>query len=268
MQELVKIIESDTTYNKSSTRYLSKTHPELWNSIVQQTSFLPDSAKPKQRVWHILNEVSKIPVCPESGLQCKWWENRYLTFATRSAKASYQNRAGVYQNQTEAAKQKRSQTTKDGITSGKIQYHNRKIDYVKGSITRKRTTLQQYGVENTSQLLDVRKKISDSLVANGHATPRHMRADRALYLEAVIRYTELSLKNNFDQINPTRENRSIVTLDHVYSVQQGFINNIPAYIIGHWTNLRMLPRSKNSAKGMRCDKTQDQLFEDFFKDKA
>lgn len=41
-------------------------------------------------------------------------------------------------------------------------------------------------------------------------------------------------------------------------------NKPDTYIIGHWTNLRMIEKTENYSKGMRCDKTQDQLFNDFF----
>ena len=54
-------------------------------------------------------------------------------------------------------------------------------------------------------------------------------------------------------------------MDHIYSKHYGFKNNIPAHIIGHWTNLQMLSKRENNIKGKTCGKTQEQLFEDFFK---
>jgi hypothetical protein len=68
----------------------------------------------------------------------------------------------------------------------------------------------------------------------------------------------------FDKINPQRLDRSSNALDHIYSIQQGFKDSIPPYIIGHWTNLRIISLVENSIKGMRCDKTPAELFEDFF----
>ena len=50
---LQDIIDNDTSYNKSATKMLKKTHPELWADIVNATAFLPATAKPKQRIWHI-----------------------------------------------------------------------------------------------------------------------------------------------------------------------------------------------------------------------
>ena len=105
--------------------------------------------------------------------------------------------------------------------------------------------------------------MSDSQIKNG-ATPKHLRSLRQLYYDRVTYFTRLSWKEEFDKINPTKLNRSEVDLDHIYSIQQGFRDSIPPYIIGHWTNLRMLEKTENYSKGMRCDKTQEQLFNDFF----
>jgi hypothetical protein len=52
-------------------------------------------------------------------------------------------------------------------------------------------------------------------------------------------------------------------LDHIFSISEGFRNNIPAHIIGHVTNLRILPSSENCSKQGKCHKTVDQLYEDF-----
>jgi hypothetical protein len=91
-----------------------------------------------------------------------------------------------------------------------------------------------------------------------------LRSFRQLYYDKVVYFTKVSWREHFDKINPSRVNRSEMDLDHVYSIQQGFRDNIPPYIIGHWTNLRMLEKKKNYSKGMRCDKTVEQLFDDFF----
>lgn len=69
---LLEIINNDISYNKSATRYLYKSHPDIWQQILDKTTFLPTDAMPKQRIWHILNDVWEIPVCPITGQQVKW----------------------------------------------------------------------------------------------------------------------------------------------------------------------------------------------------
>ena len=109
----------------------------------------------------------------------------------------------------------------------------------------------------------MKEKIYQKAVSRG-CTRREERSDRRIYYDAVWKFTEESWRNHFDDINPTRLNRSHNSLDHIYSIQQGFRDCIPPYIIGHYTNLRVISLSENGIKGMRCDKTREELFEDCF----
>jgi hypothetical protein len=79
-QLLINLIENDSSCNKNVTKYLYKTHPELWSEILIKTNFLPSDAKPKQRVWHFMHQIWERPVCIETGKFTQWHENRYLTF--------------------------------------------------------------------------------------------------------------------------------------------------------------------------------------------
>lgn len=261
---LLEIINNDNSYNKSATRYLCKSHPNLWQEILKKTNFLPLNAKPKQRIWHIINDVWKIPKCPITDKEVKWWENRYLETANRSARATLLNKTGKTKNQSDEAKQKRKASNQKIIDAGL-----RKSPYLTEETKKSReekkkeTFLKNYGVDNPSKHPVIRKKLSDANIANG-ATPKNLRSLRQLYYDRVVYFTKASWRDYFDKINPMRLNRSEIDLDHIYSIQQGFRDNIPPYIIGHWTNLRMLEKTENYSKGMRCDKTQEQLFNDFF----
>lgn len=262
---LQDIINNDTSYNKSATRYLYKTHPDLWQLVVEKTSFLPDTAKAKQRVWHIINEVYEIPLCPVENIPVKWWENRYLTTSSRTAKQKYKWSNGDYANaHTEESNKLRSiGNVGKTVASGKRKAQNITQETIdRRVITSKQTCLERYGVENGSQAKVSRDKISDARIRNG-ATPKHLRSLRRLYYDAVWKITEESWKNHFDEINPLRLNRTYNALDHIYSIQQGFRESIPPYIIGHYTNLQVIGLSENSIKGMRCDKTKEELFADF-----
>lgn len=268
MKDTLKdLIENDTSYNKSATRYLYKTHPELWAEIKSKTDFLPEDAKPKQRVWHVLNDVYYRPTCPETGEYVKWWENRYLEYATMSAATSHRNKTGKNKNQTPAAQKKRKQSILEGYRSGrrkplKLTPEQSKARYEKI----KQATLEKYGVHSTLLLPEIRQKQYETRVRKGITTPKEKRPARQLYYDAVVRLTKISWLEHFDKINPERLDRSKWDLDHIFSIQAGFQQSIPPYIIAHWTNLRMLEPSKNYSKGMRCDKTREQLFEDVFQE--
>lgn len=262
---LIDIIKSDTSYNKNATRMLKKTHPKLWNEILQVTNFLPLDSKPKQRIWHILNDKYERPQCPITGEYTKWWENRYLETANRSAKATLMNTNGKFKNQTTEVKNKRKQTLKDGFKSGRLQHTPLNKEEIKNRTEKiKVSNIKKYGVHSTLMLKEVREKQYQTKVKKGLVTPKDLRSDRDLYYAAVKKFTEQSWTTHFDKINPQKLNRSVYTLDHIYSVQMGFRNNIPPYIIGHWTNLQMLLGSRNSSKGINCWKDLDKLFEDFF----
>lgn len=261
---LLDILANDASYNKSATRYLYKTHPDLWIQILEQTSFLPDTALAKQRVWHVLNDVWQIPTCPITAQQVKWWENRYLKTFDYSAKMQWQHQRGDFKNQytDETYCKKVKQGNLDAVKRGR-KYRSKETYTEQQKQKNRQTCLVRYGVSNGSQSPQARQKVANSRIRNG-ATPRHLRSLRRLYYDAVWRFTELSWKEQFDRINPERIDRSKNALDHIYSIQQGFRDSVPPYIIGHWTNLRILTLSENSIKGMRCDKTKNQLFKEFF----
>jgi len=53
-------------------------------------------------------------------------------------------------------------------------------------------------------------------------------------------------------------------LDHMYSKKQGFLDNIPPYIIGNIINLEMLPWRKNNSKNTKCSITKEELFNKYY----
>lgn len=257
---VLALINNDKSCNKSATRYLYKTHPDLWYSILKITSFLPDTAKPKQRVWHIINQVYERPKCPITGEYLSWYENRYFIASSASARTTLLNRSGKLNNHTPAANEKRRISNIKVIQNGR---KPRSQASEREKQNRKSTVLKKYGVSNPSKHSSIRKKISDSAVKNG-ATPVPLRKLRDIYYARVKQVTKENWIQNFDIINPHHLNRGDWHLDHVFSQQEGFRNNIPPYIIGHWTNLRLITPTENILKGMKCSKSKDQLFEDFF----
>lgn len=260
---LLEIINNDSSYNKSATRYLYKTHPELWKQILNVTDFLPEEALAKQRVWHIINDCYERPKCPITGKLVKWNENRYLKTIDKSSKQKRLFAMGVYDNShSDEQNEKRRQGNLRAVKNGR-KYRDKSTYTDTAKENAKKTFLRNYGVDNPSKHVDVRNKISKYRIDNG-ATPKHLRSLRSLYVEAVRYYTKKNWLEHFNIINPKRLNRSKNSLDHIYSVQMGFVNNIPPYIIGHYTNLRILPLSENSSKGLKCHKTLDELYADYF----
>jgi hypothetical protein len=81
---------------------------------------------------------------------------------------------------------------------------------------------------------------------------------------AVENFTKDSWYYSYSRINPDGLERGLeYHLDHIYSRKEGFDNNVPPEIIGHWTNLQMLLANENNGKCARCDKTIEKLYEDY-----
>lgn len=265
-QKLIDIIESDTSYNKNATRRLKSTYPELWKQILDATDFLPTDAKPKQRVWHILNDIYERPTCPVTGEYVKWWENRYLETANRSARSKLAVDRGKCNNLwSQKTHIKRVNSIREGFETGRLK--PKKWTPEESAVRYEKiraATEEKYGVHSTLLLQEVREKQYQTKVEKGIITPREKRSARQLYYDEVARLTKISWNEHFDKINPKRLNRSKWDLDHIFSIQEGFRQNIPPQVIAHWTNLRMLEPKENYSKGMRCDKTKEQLFEDYY----
>lgn len=268
---LVNIINSDTTPNKSATKYLYKNYPDLWVQIVEITSFLPRDAKPKQRVWHVVNEQYSIPVCSITGQPLRWKEKDYLKFSTIEAKNKGVGKiisdatTGNHWRQKDPEKSKKAnEKFSVGFQNGEHKpWEDRNRDYESSLAAARKTWLKKYGVDNPSKCPAIQQKLSSA------ALNRYSDIDRPAlqkYHLEVINITKKSWKNHFIKINPNSLQRSNeLHLDHIYSINEGFKNNIPPEIIGHWTNLRLIPKIENSSKGSKCHKTKEQLYEDYYK---
>ena len=85
------------------------------------------------------------------------------------------------------------------------------------------------------------------------------------YKKEVNKHTQLSVFLNDDKIPNIEKRGSCYDLDHIYSIKSGFLNNVDPCIIGHYTNLRVIERTMNRSKRCNCDKTLEELYEDFYR---
>lgn len=66
------------------------------------------------------------------------------------------------------------------------------------------------------------------------------------------------LFNNLDNIGKCGE-KGKFQVDHIYSIKNGFINNITPHLIGHPCNLRVISWEENLKKSNNCEITLDEL---------
>jgi len=132
---------------------------------------------------------------------------------------------------------------------------------------KKDTNIKKYGTENVSQNKTIKNKKFNTRVSNGYSIPKEQWDSRDLYYSEIESYTNKSWAENFYKIeNKDNLRRSNTAhLDHIYSKHEGFINDIPPEIIGHWSNLRLITREQNCRKHSKSDKSLKQLLEDYKK---
>jgi hypothetical protein len=93
----------------------------------------------------------------------------------------------------------------------------------------------------------------------GEWLPLDRKSEFELYCRAVDKFT-IAAVNSFYILNIEKRKKLEYTLDHIYSKKQGFIDNIPPFIIGNQINLEVIPHSENSSKRDKCSMTKEQLF--------
>jgi len=81
-----------------------------------------------------------------------------------------------------------------------------------------------------------------------------------LYRSEVWKISNQQYQEHYYKINPTNIRRGLKNhLDHKYSIQQGWKNNISPSIIGGWKNLQIIPADDNRKKSSKCSVTLESI---------
>ena len=136
------------------------------------------------------------------------------------------------------------------------------------------TCLEKYGVDNPSKVPEFLNKSlnkrKETQINNGSILPDNMISDFKIYQRKVSKFTNISKKRY------TKEELKNIgkcgidgaeQVDHKYSIKQGFLNNIPSYIIGHYENLEIINWEQNDKKKDKCSITLIELFLKIYKNK-
>lgn len=104
--------------------------------------------------------------------------------------------------------------------------------------------------------------INRSLVTAGITRPKGQ-ANLSNYQAHVRRLTIINYNKYKNLINPNNlpRGKKSYHIDHIYSVYDGFTNNISAEVISHPANLQMLSSSKNIIKRTKSHHTVAELME-------
>lgn len=109
---------------------------------------------------------------------------------------------------------------------------------------------------NGESILD---KTHKNMVEKGRWAPKESKSDFKYYRNKVQNETIRNIKKHSPEMLELRSND--LHIDHMYSISEGFKNNIPPYIVGNINNLRLLEARENIKKGSKCDISIDLLYE-------
>lgn len=107
------------------------------------TSFLPEDAKPKERIWCLKNGVTTVTVCKECGGRVQLLHGKYNTFCGSRCASK---------NKDSLEKRGRTNLSKYGSVGA--------IGNTEIAEKRNKTYLKKYGVEYISQSPEIREKIN------------------------------------------------------------------------------------------------------------
>lgn len=121
----------------------------------------------------------------------------------------------------------------------------------------KNIMLEKYGVDNVfkSEYFDLLMK------KRGFRYEDHSQFERFNdYRRIVKKLTERTFRENFDILSILYLRGTDYHLDHIYSIYQGFIDNIEPEIMASVINLQLIPSKINKSKSTDCWITKDELF--------
>lgn len=120
-------------------------------------------------------------------------------------------------------------------------------------------------LKDKKKLRQAIKKRKETMIASGQIIDPYNLSDMEYYYGVVWSYTR---QQQLSKIKNIELRSSEWHLDHIYSIREGFLNNIPAYIIGNVHNLRIISATENCKKKAECHQTIGDILEKMKLDNA
>ena len=109
------------------------------------------------------------------------------------------------------------------------------------------------------------EEYKERMYKNGEWIHPKEKEDFREYKERVKRLTEKEVANHSDKFDLEKRSRNGHHIDHEYSAQSAFQNNIRPEVVSHHSNLRLIPHHINESKGSDNSKTKEQFIRDVAK---
>jgi hypothetical protein len=130
----------------------------------------------------------------------------------------------------------------------------------------KKTCLERYGVEHVSRSQEIHKKQLEAQVGMNYDFYYNVFLEKfEAYKRQVWAETRKQPIENLENFD--KRERTGYHLDHIYSIRQGFIDDVKPEIIGSICNLRMITSKENISKYTKCDISLEELLEVYEKRK-
>jgi hypothetical protein len=91
-----------------------------------------------------------------------------------------------------------------------------------------------------------------------------------IYTENIRRITNVNIKKygqkflkNYELLSENKKRRDVYSIDHKYSIFEGFKKNISPEIIGSIVNLEIMILTENCSKYNKCSITKKQLINEY-----
>ena len=222
------------------------------------------NGKLTEKIYWILHDIIDYPkICDLASCNNKitTFKNGYhQKFCCYSCNSIYQltQRKNPFAGDSGISLRKKGMILKYGVD------HNMKT--IQSLEKRKQSYISNYGVDHPNKSSIIKSKIRSTSEDRNIWLPKNQIEPFKLYKSEVTKVTNNQPIETLEYKDRRGHSRikSSYSLDHKFSVQSGFIHNIPPYIIGNICNLEFIPSKENSSKRESCSISLDELLESFF----
>lgn len=239
----------------------------LISEINRLTSFLVDSIRLEGRIYCVLNDVTEQPKCYcGNSVKFKRYQLGFATFCSCKCRATSKDWQDTVANtnfkkygETHIAKLQEERKKRSESLKNRRPFMDSNTDSSKKK--RYDTIAERYGegfnVGWTEKAIETR-------VNNGTMVPYDIRIEYKEYYEEVSRWTNkqpIKLLENIELRGILGKDENAHHIDHIVSIYDGFMNDVPPEIIGNFCNLQCIPGKENIKKRNTSTITIEQLYE-------
>ena len=245
-----KIQQLKQEYRINSVKIILRNqHSEIWEDVFNHFPFLDESATIPEILYCIENELTERPTCV-CGKGTTWSRGvvRYSEFCSNKCANPYRFERAHKTLGVENVSQLKSVKEK-----------------------KKKKALEKYGVDNVSKAKEVKEVIAKKALERWDErfegkTIHANGMTKKEYTRAAYNYSNVVYNRNKDKIDPKGLHSKEWHVDHIYSISDGFQNDVPINVISDISNLRIICAFDNNSKNLNSDKTLEQLYEDYKKE--